>query len=78
MENTYHKLCNDALYAIRSNNESLIYECLGAARMAKVLDAINAAEFRHIEKALIPGWINNVAHRKELMDTITLKDIEEA
>lgn len=68
-------LVHDACYAIRSNNGDLVYETLGQARMAYKLGAITREEFRHIERALIPGWINNVRNRAELAETITEDDI---
>lgn len=71
----FELLVHEAAYAIRSNNENLVYECLGSLRMARRLGAITKEENRRIEKALIPGWINNVAHREELAKTITEEEI---
>lgn len=71
----FEKLCKDVGYAIRSNNENLIYECYGAAKMARTLEAISKEQFDRLHRTLIPGWINNVAHRKELSHTFNWREI---
>lgn len=71
----FEKLCKNVGYAIRSNNENLIYECYGAAKMARALEAISKEQFDRLHRTLIPGWINNVAHREELSHMFNWKEI---
>ena len=53
----------------------MIYECYGAAKMARTLEAISKEQFDRLHRTLIPGWINNVAHRKELSHTFNWREI---
>lgn len=75
MNEIFVKLCKDAAYAIRSRDDYLIYECYGAAGMAKRLRGITKEEYDKLHRALIPGWLNNVAHQKELAKTMTWEQI---
>ncbi len=75
MNEIFERLCRDAAYAIRSNSTELVYQCYGATKMAKTLKGISKEEYEKLHRALIPGWMNNVAKRKELSKTITWEDI---
>ncbi len=75
MNEIFVDLCQDTIYAIRSNDKTLIYECYGALKMAKRLGGINKEEYDRLHRVLIPGWANNVAHREELAKTITWEQV---
>jgi hypothetical protein len=71
-------LVKNALYAVRSDNSELVYECLGQARMARALGAISYETYRKIEHVLINGYLNaGDGQRKEYARTITAEDIRQ-
>jgi hypothetical protein len=70
-ETVFGHLIRKTLYAVRSNDELLIYEAYGAMTMARALDAITKKEAECINTALIVNWINNPADRKKYAKEIT-------
>ena len=71
-------LVKNALYAVRSDNSELVYECLGQANMARALGAIKFETLRNIEHALINGYLNaGGGQRKEYARKITAEDIRQ-
>ena len=71
-------LVKNALYAVRSDNSELVYECLGQAKMARALGAISRDTLAKIEHVLINGYLNaGDGQRKEYARTITAEDIRQ-
>lgn len=54
----YERLVRKAVYAIRSNDEHLVYQTYGETTMAYDLDAINKEQFHSLHDALAHDWMN--------------------
>ena len=54
----YKRLAKEAVYAIRSNNDCLVYQTYGKATMAFELDAISKEQFYSLNDALVCNWMN--------------------
>ena len=71
-------LVKNALYAVRSDDSELVYECLGQADMARALGAISRDTLAKIEHVLIDGYLNaGDGQRKEYARKITAEDIRQ-
>lgn len=58
---TFHALVKKAEYALNSHSRDLVNETYGMAKMARVLEAITADEFMHLNTMLIRNGLNNPA-----------------
>ena len=77
-EKVMEDLVKNALYAVRSDNSELVYECLGQAKMAHALGAIKSETLRKIEHALINGYLNaGDGRHRECARKITAEDIRQ-
>ena len=77
-EKVMEDLVKNALYAVRSDDSELVYECLGQADMARALGAISRDTLAKIEHVLIDGYLNaGDGQRKEYARKITAEDIRQ-
>jgi hypothetical protein len=70
-ETPFEYLMRETLYAVRSNEERLVYEVYGAMGMAHSLGAITDREARCFNTALVVNWMNNPADREKYAKEIS-------
>ena len=61
----YAKLKKDIQYALNSKSLTLAYEAYGAAKMARLLDAITIEQFFELNDMVVTNGINNPSVRLE-------------
>ena len=70
-DETFRYLMRETLYAVRSNDELLVYKTYGAMSMAHSLGAITDKEARCLNTALVVNWMNDPAGRERYAKEIT-------
>lgn len=60
----FQNLEREARYALNSQKRDLVFECYGAAKMARSHDLISKAEFDSLNEILIRKGVNDPANCK--------------
>ena len=77
-EKVMEDLVKNALYAVRSDDSELVYECLERANMARIFGEISRDTLTKIEHVLIDGYLHaGEGQRKEYAGKITAEDIRQ-